>query len=312
MFYVDPFELDRMLRYIKDLHKDEVISDEYRGWNWSQGRLTPISTGLYLSVSEIANRYCSNYRDIYLRRVARVYPPKTYKSVRGLFLHQLSSETLMSFKSYLYSKGIVSGYKLVKDMLDKGPTIIDELSKKISIRKYLTSRETKALKMEGLSLYRYLVIQAASALDKAVSSSRMLALDAIVHKVIPDVVEMGINGQELGLSKELRIDVYLGKLIAELKTGSKRDFHKYILAGYALAIEADKEFPVDYGVVIYISIKNGMVKVDKDMFFIGDELREEFLQMRDEAFEIVESGRDPGIHINCPEYCIYYHTCRGG
>jgi len=123
---------------------------------------------------------------------------------------------------------------------------------------------------------------------------------------------MRVNGQMLGLSRELRVDVYLGKLIAELKTGEKRSFHRYALAGYALAIEADREQPVDYGLIIYLSIEDDLVKIGREIYFIGDELREEFLQMRDEAFEIVESGRDPGIQIDCPRYCIYFSVCNAG
>ena len=310
MFYIDPLELDKIYRYVKDLHKDDVISDEYRGWNWSSGKLSSPSENIYLSVSEVANRYCPNYRDIYLKKIAKISSPITFRSVRGLVYHQVSAETLTLIKSYLYANGIVSGYKIVSDLVDDDK-VVSKVVKNLDISKYVSTSDAKRLKKNAMSLYRYLILQSSSAVDRVIASTKYLMLDSIVNHVIPDIVEMRIDGRLIGLSPELRVDMYLGKIIADLKTGDKRPFHKYSVTGYALALEADKEIPIDYGLIIYLSVEDDLVKIDKEMYYIGDELRDEFIQIRDEVFEVIESGRDPGIPVDCPSYCVYYNVCHG-
>ncbi len=62
MFFIDSLEVDRVLRQLKNVYGS--VSEDLRGWNWSNDILSPPLEGVYLSVSEIANRYCSTYRDI--------------------------------------------------------------------------------------------------------------------------------------------------------------------------------------------------------------------------------------------------------
>ena len=45
------------------------------------------------------------------------------------------------------------------------------------------------------------------------------------------------------------------------------------------------------------------------MYFIGDPLRREFIEIRDEVFDIINTGEDPGTPPQCPEYCIYIEVC---
>jgi CRISPR-associated protein Csa1 len=47
------------------------------------------------------------------------------------------------------------------------------------------------------------------------------------------------------------------------------------------------------------------------VYFIGDELRREFIEMRDEAINVIHNNMDPGKPPTCPSYCIYYNVCNG-
>lgn len=123
-------------------------------------------------------------------------------------------------------------------------------------------------------------------------------------------VERLVNGHLLGLSQELKVDLFTDKrIVVEIKTGDVRPFHKYTLVGYALAMESDLEIPIDYGIVSYLSSDGEMIKVKNVTYFIGDELRREFIEIRDEAFNVIHRGVDPGKPPRCPNYCIYYDIC---
>ena len=310
MFFIDSLELDRLIRLVRERHSDEAVSEDLRGWSW-EGRLSPYEN-FYFGVGELANRYCPTYRDIYLRRVLKIQAPYTFKTVRGWVYHAVSADALTRVKAVLYSKGITPGYKIVDYLKPRVKEYVDKILKEYNVDKYLKNEEVKLLRRNSKTLYNYLILQAAASVDRVIASSKYLTLDSLVHQAIPDVVEMRIDGSPIGLSRELKVDIYLGRIVADIKTGDIRDFHKYTLAGYALAIEADKSIPVDYGLIIYLSVEDDYVKVDKRVFYIGDELRSEFLEMRDEATKVILSGRDPGKPLNCPEYCIYYNICHGG
>ena len=87
--------------------------------------------------------------------------------------------------------------------------------------------------------------------------------------------------------------------------------HPYTAAGYALAVEAEEGVEVNFGFIIYLRMEGRVPRIRFRYFLVGDELRREFLEMRDEAYEIVSSGRDPGMPAKCPNYCPYYPVCRG-
>jgi len=311
MVIVDPLRLDRLVEYVRVKHEHESVSDEMRGWSWEA--LKPIYD-VYLSVSEVANRYCPTYRDIYLKRVERVRAPYTFKTVRGLAYHYLYARSLSLAKSILYNAGVVSGYKLLMESEKIMEDIVREALKHSTAYDVLNKREVRILRRDLTSLYRYIFIQIAGMLDRYISETRFLTKDrveSIVYRVIPDLTEVRVDGSRIGLSNELYIDILRGNVVADIKTGDIRDFHRLTVAGYALALESDRRIPIDIGLVIYLSVVDGHVKYRVESFFIGDELRQDFIETRDEAAKIVYRGRDPGKPVKCPSYCIYYSFCNG-
>ncbi|MCS7125531.1 MAG: type I-A CRISPR-associated protein Cas4/Csa1 [Aigarchaeota archaeon] len=308
MFFLDMLEIDRVVRQLKSMYGS--IDESLRGWNWSNEILSPPINGIYLGVSELTNRYCSTYRDIYLKRVLSKPAPYSYKTIRGWIYHRVCKKVVEKAKSILYLEGIVNGPKLYSSLLIDRSDEISRILEEYKVSSYLRENEVQKLKREAEVLYGFLALQAAARLDRVLSHLARPELESIISKVIPVDVERIVNGQLLGLSSELRIDMFADKrIVIEIKTGEIRDFHKYTITGYALAVESDLDIPIDYGIVSYILISRENVKIRNKIYFIGDELRREFLEIRDEAFNIIQRGIDPGKPPECPEYCIYYGAC---
>lgn len=308
MFYFSLEDLDKKIRYLRST--GSVVSESLRGWNWGSEYLTPVIDYVLLGVSEVANRYCSTFRDVYLRRVSGVRAPYTFKTVRGWVYHSVSSEALTQVKGYLYRVGVTPGYSVFRDLLNVERKFINRVLSSLKVRDYVSEAEYKSLYSDAKALYRYLILQASSCVDRVISSIKYLTVDGLVSKVVPSIVERNVDGSLLGLSNQLRVDMLLeNNAVLDIKTGDVRPFHKYSLAGYALAIEADLERPIDFGIITYLHVEDDFVKVDNYFYFISDELRREFLKLRDEAMEVIHSGVDPGKPVSCPDYCIYYQIC---
>ena len=129
---------------------------------------------------------------------------------------------------------------------------------------------------------------------------------------IPPVIERKVDGSLIGLSRELSVDIYTPyNAVADLKTGEVRSFHPYTVAGYALALEAEDNIPINYGIITYVKVFQGIPRFRIKCFVVGNELRREFLEIRDEAYTLLDVGRDPGMPPKCPRYCPYYSVCTG-
>lgn len=310
MFFFEMLEIDRALRQLKSMCG--FISEELRGWNWSNDILSPPVDNIYLAVSEIANRYCPTYRDVYLRRVLNIEAPFNYKTIRGWIYHALCKKIVEKVKSNLYREGLMSGSRLYSLILAEKNELIDKIFKEYGVEKYVDELNLEKLRVQAESLYCFLTLQASAKLDRVLSKVVKHDLESVISKLISFDVERIVNGQLLGLSSDLRIDMFADKrIIIEIKTGEIRDFHKYSVAGYALAVESDLEIPIDYGIVSYLHVdERGCVRIRNKIYFVGDELRREFIEKRDEAFRVIHSGVDPGKPHSCPDYCVYYGVCK--
>jgi len=308
MFFLDSLEVDRVLRQLRGVYG--FVSEDLRGWNWSSDLLSPPVEGVYLSVSEVANRYCSTYRDVYLKRVLGTPAPYSYKTVRGWIYHGVCKKVVERAKSKLYLEGLMSGSKLYSSLLIDRRDVVEGMLEEYGVSKYLSQHYLDRLTREAETLYGFLALQAASRLDRVLSRVSSVDLESVISRVASVDVERIVNGQLLGLSSELKVDMFADRrVVIEIKTGDVRDFHKYAVAGYALAVESDLEIPIDYGIVSYIHVRDDFVKIRNKVYFIGDELRREFVEVRDEVFSIIHRGLDPGKPSDCPEYCVYYGVC---
>lgn len=314
MFFIDRLDLDRRMHVLRKELAERRVSEELRGWSFHSPPVQPVGAGLLFGVGELASRYCPTMRDVWLKRVAGVKPPPNVKMIRGIAYHGVVHRSTEMVKRAVYEMAEVSGSELVELLLREqekvanaavydAETSIAPLEDEVRVR----------LVEECRDLFRFLAVQAGAKLDVAISKYPHSDRDGLLSVAIPPVTERKVDGSLVGLAHELSVDIYTPfNAIADLKTGEIRKFHPYTAAGYALAVEAEEGVEVNYGFIIYLRMEGKVPRIRFRYFLVGDELRREFLEIRDEAYEIVSSGRDPGMPAKCPEYCPYYPVCRGG
>lgn len=315
LFFLDRLDLDRRFRLLRKEFEVKGISEELRGWSFNSPPVEPPTRSVLFGVSELAGRYCQTLRDIYLKRVLNIKPPPNIKMARGIMLHAVSREVLLTVKRELFSGEVLTGSDLVENMLSQSEGVINRslLEAEKSLAR-LNDEVKKQLKVEALAFFKFLVIQAAAKIDQAISKYPHSDVDSIINVAVPPIAERKVDGSLVGLSKELSVDIYTTfNAIADLKTGEVREFHPYAATGYALAMEAEENIPIDFGFVVYVQIepKRRVPSFRLRYFVIGDELRREFLEIRDEAYEVVSVGKDPGKPAKCPDYCPYKPICDG-
>ncbi|MDJ0274756.1 MAG: type I-A CRISPR-associated protein Cas4/Csa1 [Aigarchaeota archaeon] len=313
MFFLRREEFERRIRILRDQGDASAISPELRGWNNSRPPVKPIGRHL-LSVSELASRYCPTMRDIYLRRVARIQPPPNFKTFRGLVYHFIINQLTVRSKRHIFERGKIAGPELFELLLEEEPVAVESAVRDAYARVQISEDEARSLTPLASKLYRFLALQVAASVDLTHSRFPHADVDSLVNESIPAVSEMKVDGSLVGLSRELSVDIYTPyNTVIDVKTGDVRSFHRYVGAGYALAIESDKGVEVNFGITLYISVQPSAPapEVKADYYVIGDELRREFLELRDEAQLLIERGKDPGMPVRCPEFCPYYTICNG-
>jgi len=315
LFFLDKLDLDRRFRLLRKELEARGVSDELRGWSFDSPPVEPHSRSILFSVSELAGRYCESMRDVYLRRILNIKPPLSVRIARGVVLHAINRESLLTVKRLLFSGNIKSGSDLIEALLQLTEDIIDKaINETENLLAKLSDDVKDQLRVEASAFFRFLAVQAAARVDQAIAKYPHADVDSIISVAVPPVVERKVDGSLVGLSRELSVDIYTPfNAIADLKTGEVREFHPYVATGYALALEAEEGAPVDFGFVVYIKIEppRFVPSFRLRYFVIGDELRREFLELRDEAYEIISIRRDPGKPSKCPDYCPYYVICNG-
>ncbi len=286
-------DVEKKLRTMRKVVESMGISEDLRGYAWERPPVEPIND-VRISVSDI-NGFCPTRRDVFLKYVLKEKPQINQYMLKGLAYHRLIRDTFVSLKKAIYS-GLSSGEELVDEFFND-TEIPEKVCKKLGI-------DVK----ECLKLYRYLVLQISARVDEILSKYPDADEENIAGLALPPFVERKVDGSLVGLSKHLSVDVFTPHIVLDFKSGYGRREHMLALAGYALAIEADDETDVNYGFLVYI-------RVDKNVHFrhvglvVGDELRREFIEVRDEIAELVDSGIDPGKPNQCPKFCSYYGVC---
>ena len=271
------------------------VSKELRGWSWYQPPLKPYYSDVKLPMYAVSSKYCPTGRDVHLRNVEKIRPKIGPKVALGKMLHGVVSDCL---QAYLRRKPVRFENWWVKirwDEIPEKPENVKEPSKKVW---ELVSKLCEARLAEVSSRQPY-----ASEYDVTASA-------------LPFLVEHKISGELLGLSGILSVDCYdyLHAIMFDLKVDDeRREWHRLAPVGYAMVFESVHEVPIDICCVVYLSVKNGKVSVQKDLFFADDELRHWWIEERDRKLEIVAERRDPGKpeRSQCPKSCMFFDACYG-
>lgn len=279
----------------------EPVADELRGWSWDHPPLKPIYDRP-LGVFEIAGKYCPTGRDVYLRRVENVQAAPNVGMREGRRLHQVVADVLTEAKRLIYIHGpasvpfleALSGVTGVYQDDDAPPTAGQDL-----------------LSAKARALRAFEVRRIVERVEAILAHQPYIQADALATLALSVSVEVKLDGRFLGLSEHLAADAitFPDVAVLDLKFGPKEPFHRLTTAGYALVLESLFERPIDVGCVVYARLVNGRVVIERDFHVIGDELRQMFVEERDEKARMVAEELDPGLPTTCPQTCPYLRTC---
>ena len=278
--------LSRALRRLHSERERDPVPLELRGWSWDRPPVQPPAY-LGLGVSDVAYRYCPTLRDVWLRRRGVRGEARGPVAV-GRAVHEVFHSVAVDLRREL-ARGV-----RVEDVYER--------------LYHRASGRVGGFGWWAVRLYRLLALAWAGE-----AAGRSLLNGGWGFGWLPMLTEYLVDGSPLGLSSQLRVDaVGEAGVVVEVKYGlgpSRR--HAAALAGYALALEAEAEAPVDYGVLVYVNgVPRGEPRLRVEPVYIGPRLREEFLRLRDEAIDTLLQGEPPRA-TGCSEACPFYTACWG-
>ncbi|MGI6092432.1 MAG: type I-A CRISPR-associated protein Cas4/Csa1 [Veillonellaceae bacterium] len=304
MYFLTEAERKMFLKKMLPKARRLDVNDELRGWNWHLPTLEP-SYEERLGVFEVSNAYCPTHRDLYLNRVLKNKLKPNYFMISGKAFHQILVDVVTHAKRLIYTYGVHNLQELIAEL--RKPVEITWPSEMYSL-----SDEQKAeLKIKGNFLRDYEQSRICSRVEEILTQQPYIGSDSLAHLAAPIVCENKLDGRFLGLSPYLSADAFVlsEPMILDFKFGQPEEFHRLATTGYALVMEAIHEVPVNLGCIIYGQFKNERLIVTKDMHFIDDELRQWFIESRDEKMRMIFEEIDPGLADNCKEFCPGYSLC---
>ena len=301
MYFLSPEEMKFLQRDLIPKARESGVADELRGWNWHDAPMHP-PYDVTLALHEVAGKYCSTGRDVYMRRVQGQKSAPGTPMLAGAAYHGCVVQVMGEAKRLIYSYGPREMERIAEELRRFRPELPLDLSEAqaLSLRPSLD-------KIRNFEVSRIL-----GRISDILSQQPFIGPDSLVASAIPVTCEHRLNGSFLGLSSLLSCDAASlgGTMVYDLKFGRKRDFHRLTATGYALVMESLWDLPVDFGCIVYVDLRGPVPAVTRDLFFIGDELRQWFIDERDDKMRIVSEELDPGVSAECYEYCEFREQCR--
>jgi len=306
MYFLTDEEKKRLLKGFLPKSRENGVAEELRGWNWHQPPLEPVYD-CRLALYEVAGKYCPTGRDLYLKKVEHIPAKPNLAMIQGAILHEQIVEIIVAAKKMIYSLGVAK-YKDICAALNALPAQLDDRWKK-----QLTAEETGDIMKKAEILRDFEVSRIIARIQEILIKQPYIGEDSLVALALPVVVEQKLDGIFLGLSSHLSADAFTFSepLMLDLKFGNPQPFHRLGTTGYAMVMEAVYEFPVNIGCAVYAEFKNDRLVIKKDIHCIDDELRQWFIEERDEKMRMVYEEIDPGVAESCYETCPYYAECHG-
>lgn len=286
------------------------VSEEMRGWRWYD---YPLQSAYphQLGVSDITSGLCDSLRLVYLKYVEKIRQKNNEELQKGALLHEIHSLTNENAKRNIlnlhWETGQVNPEEFYKAFQNDKQKAIQKAKTKYTL--IPEEQLTRAVN----TLWERAAVNYTAALNRATTISRHLnSPDALIALVAPVITEYPIDGTKLGLTQAIRADGFVPPgIIIEIKTHQPLEANKYALAGYALAYEAQHTYPVNYGVLLHVDFdwSNANYKTYPRLTAITDELRQGFIEMRDQAQKIIAEKIDPKLPQKCNPRCPYLKHC---
>jgi CRISPR-associated protein Csa1 len=302
-----PSENDRK-RLIKGLLPESRamrVEEHLRGWRWYEAPLKP-PFDVTLANYEVVNRYCPTSRDLYLRRVQRVMVRPNEAMLQGVALHAVVARFIQTARRLLYVHGAARWGEALGGLREPHLEAL--------IRMRLDAAEIPdGVITQATAIWAYMLAQLEARIQDTLATQPYVDDDGLVQAVLPFTVEQRLDGSLLGLSRRLSCDALraVETVVLDLKFGERRDFHRLATTGYALVLEALHEYPVNMGCVVYARFTGQQLSLERDYHLIDEELRQWFVEARDERMRMVFDEIDPGLPHQCYRICPYLKVCHG-
>ncbi|PSN82483.1 type I-A CRISPR-associated protein Cas4/Csa1 [Candidatus Marsarchaeota G1 archaeon OSP_D] len=305
------YSLEQVNEWVRVANTKSVqVSDEMRGWRWHDYPLQPAYSA-QLGVSDITNGLCDSFRYVYLKYVERIRQKDNEELQKGSLLHEMHSKANEAAKRNIlkihWERGKLTPESFHESFVQDKQKVVEQAKSKYTL---IPQEE---LERAVNTLWTRAAINYGAALNSALSVSKHLeSPDPLIALVAPVITEYPIDGTKVGLTQAIRADGFIPPgIIVEIKTHPPLEANKYALAGYALAYEAQHNSPVNYGVFVHVEYdwKTGSFTVHPKITPITDEMRQGFIEMRDQAQKIVAQKIDPRLPPKCNSRCPYLKHC---
>jgi len=299
MYFLTDLESKLVLNKLLPQARKVGVSEDLRGWSWARSPMKPFHDNVQIPMYLACSKYCPTNRDVFLNKVKDIRGEITFPVSVGITTHQVVAH---AFTEFLDGKErtFEEFWSENKDKVNY--TGFDETG-----RKYI---ETCAVQVWDMTQMNCKLQVSNRSAEQYYASKRY-----VLSTAVPFLIEHRLSGKLLGLSGLLAIDCYdyMHSIIFDLKTmpslSNIESWHKLYTTGYALVLESIYEIPVDIGGLILIYFKDGKLTMNRDLFFINDELRSWWLEERDAKLELIAERRDPGVAQKCMDNCIYWNEC---
>ncbi len=300
MFVLDEDELRYVIRGLAPQARREGVAEELRGWNWHQAPLAPLYDAA-LDISDIVDGRCSCGRTVYLRHVLGAESAPGDAELTEAALIGATSDLIVAAKRITYEHG-----QLAADQVRR-------LLPPSEFRLHAATAAEQGRAAAVQLLWSFQAQRAAARIEASLARQPHASADALAATALPFTVGRFLDGRYLGLARQIPIDAvgFPEPVVFSLRFGKPEPWHRLAPAGQALLLEALHETPVNLGAITYVVIADGQVRLSRDLFVIDDELRQSFVDARDERARLVEEEIDPGLSAACPESCPLLSNCHG-
>ncbi len=279
-----------LIKFRKDF-KDVIKNITIRGY---KNETPTVVTGAFmlglkeerippLSVGEIAHLICPTRRDIYMGRILKKKGKETWGRTTGNIL----DSCFRGFNNEYKNKSM-NRLKKYTSIINKSMGFISPKRarwlSKLSVFKSLPEENPDWMIKNLDYTLRY---------ELVMLKTDQFFLEGSPTQNIDNDLKINPDCKKIGLSKGLNPDLFIGQVpaIGDIKSGHHfEDYFRLTAAGYALAYENEYgvNHDINLGVVYFLPTKQKDISfAHLHIFVIDDKLRQEFLNRRDDALNVL-------------------------
>lgn len=296
MYFPTEPERRQISRGLLPLARRQPVAEELRGWSWPQPPLRPIYD-VELELASVARGYCASGRDLYLDCVVGIpRGPRASESAEDVARRVAVSVTAEA-KRQIYTFG-ADALPWIDELADLDDQVDGSPAQRLLARAIRT----------------FEVRRIGDRFAAVLAESPAAGPDALVAASLPVSTGPLFDARSLGLTRATAIDAIdpRGQIVYAVRVGEPTEHDRLVTAGSALVLESVYETPVEVGCVVYLQLDGTRLRVERSYHLVDDELRQWFVELRDERSRFIVEQVDPGLPAKCDEACPLLWHCFPG